>query len=80
MKSNTQKPVSISDTSRNFLQSTQPVDETGAAIVFKGDTREFTPTGSQQSQQEQTAETGAIERIARRLLMEYRQAFEELAK
>jgi antitoxin Phd len=59
-------PVSKSD--QNFSQEAQLADE---------NTPKRAPT---EFQQEETAETAEAERIARRLLMKHRKAFEELAK
>ncbi|MDR1936276.1 MAG: type II toxin-antitoxin system Phd/YefM family antitoxin [Candidatus Accumulibacter sp.] len=77
---NARNPIPISEANRNFSRVARLADQDGAAVILENDVPKYVLIGLQPFRQEEIAEMDDVERVGRRILMEHRKAFEELAK
>ena len=80
MQVNVKNLVSITEANQNFSKVARLVDENGAAVILKNNTPRYVLIPFSQLQGEEPAADEDVRMIGKRLLAQYKNAFEELAK
>ncbi len=80
MKINTEQIVSISEANQNFSKVSRLVDKTGEVIIFKNNKPKYRIIDIENDISIEMTDDEKIDFVARRVLNQYRIAFEELAK
>ena len=80
MKINTEQIVSISEANQNFSKVSRLVDKTGEVIIFKNNKPKYRIIDIENDTSIEMTDDEKIDFVARRVLNQYRFAFEELAK
>ncbi len=76
----TRNIVSMTEANQNFSKVARLVDENGSAIILKNNKPRYLIIDFEISESMQTAAQENVEEISRRLIMQNRTAYEELAK
>jgi antitoxin Phd len=80
MQVNIKNLVSITDANQNFSKVARMADENGAAVILKNNTPRYVLIPFSQFQSEETATNEDVNLIGKKLVSQYRKAFEVLAK
>ena len=80
MTIDTKTIVSISEANQNFSRIARMTDKFGSVTVFKNNRPKYRIIDLEQTDDIELTDDEKIDVIARRILKEYRSAFEELAK
>jgi antitoxin Phd len=80
MQVNIKNLVSITDANQNFSKVARMADENGAAVILKNNTPRYVLIPFSQFQSEETAINEDVNLIGKKLVSQYRKAFEVLAK
>ena len=76
----TRNIVSMTEANQNFSKVARLVDDNGSAIILKNNKPRYLIIDFEISESMQTAAQENVEEISRRLIMQNRTAYEELAK
>lgn len=77
---NTERKISIEETSQNFTRVAKMAETDGSVVIYKDGKPRFMLTDLQSSPVLELTDEEKIEIVAKRVLKKYRKAFEELAK
>ena len=80
MNINTDSMVSITEANQNFSRVARLVDETGSAVILKNNVPRYLVIDFQQAEQERQAPDEDIQAVSRRLIVQNREAYGELAR
>lgn len=80
MTIDTDKIVSITEANQNFSRVARMTDRYGSVVVFKNNHPKYRIVDLEQEPDLELTDDEKIDIIAKRLLKQYRPAFEELAK
>ena len=80
MQVNIKNLVSITDANQNFSKVARMADENGAAVILKNNTPRYVLIPFSQFQNEESATDEDVNLIGKKLVSQYRKAFEVLAK
>lgn len=80
MNIDTNQIVSISEANQNFSKVARMVEKNGTVYIFKNNRPKYKLTDIESDSNIEMTEDEKIDFVAARILREYRQAFEELAK
>ena len=80
MNINTDSMVSITEANQNFSRVARLVDETGSAVILKNNVPRYLVIDFRQAEQEKQAPDEDIQAISQRLIVQNREAYEELAR
>jgi antitoxin Phd len=80
MQVNIKNLVSITDANQNFSKVARMADENGAAVILKNNTPRYVLIPFSQFQNEESAKDEDVNLIGKKLVSQYRKAFEVLAK
>ena len=80
MQVNIKNLVSITDANQNFSKVARMADENGAAVILKNNTPRYVLIPFSQFQSEESAKDEDVNLIGKKLVSQYRKAFEVLAK
>ena len=80
MKINTDSLVSITEANQNFSRVARLLDETGSVVILKNNVPRYLVIDFQQAEEEKEAPDEDILAVSRRLILQNRKAYEELAK
>ena len=80
MQVNIKNLVSITDANQNFSKVARMADENGAAVILKNNTPRYVLIPFSRFQSEETATNEDVNLIGKKLVSQYRKAFEVLAK
>jgi antitoxin Phd len=80
MKINTNQIVSISEANQNFSRIARLVDRNGEVYIFKNNKPKYKLVDIENDSSIEMTDDEKIDFVAARVLKQYRQAFEELAK
>ena len=80
MKVSTSTLVSITEANQNFSRVARLVDKTGSAVILKNNVPRYLVIDFRQAEQERQAPDEDVRAISRRLILQNREAYGELAK
>jgi len=80
MTIDTDKIVSITEANQNFSRVARMTDRYGSVVVFKNNRPKYRIVDLEQEPDIELTDDEKIDIVAKRLLKQYRPAFEELAK
>ena len=80
MQVNIKNLVSITDANQNFSKVARMADENGAAVILKNNTPRYVLIPFSRFQSEETATNEDVNLIGKKLVSQYREAFDALAK
>lgn len=80
MNIHTNQIVSITEANQNFSRVARTADRLGTVVIFKNNKPKYKLVDIEQSTEIEMTDDERIDFVAARILREYRQAFEELAK
>ena len=80
MNINTNQIVSISEANQNFSRVARLVEKNGEVYIFKNNKPKYKIVDLESDSSIEMTDDEKIDFVAARVLKEYRQAFEELAK
>ena len=80
MDISTDKIVSISEANQNFSRVARLAEEKGEVVIFKNNKPKYKLIDLDQDTTIEMTDDEKIEFVAKRIMKEYREAFEELAK
>jgi antitoxin Phd len=80
MNINTDSMVSITEANQNFSRVARLVDKTGSAVILKNNVPRYLVIDFRQAEQERQAPDEDVRAISRRLILQNREAYGELAK
>ena len=80
MKIDTEGIISITDANQNFSRAAHLADKLGTVIIFKTNTPKYKLVELSSDDEIEMTDDEKIDFVAARVLREYREAFEELAK
>lgn len=80
MKIDTEGIISITDANQNFSRAARLADKLGTVIIFKNNKPKYKLVELSSDDEIEMTDDEKIDFIAARVLREYREAFEELAK
>ena len=80
MQVNIKNLVSITDANQNFSKVARMADENGAAVILKNNTPRYVLIPFTRFQSEESATDEDVNLIGKKLVSQYRKAFEVLAK
>lgn len=76
----TSQIVSITEANQNFSRVARTADRLGKVVIFKNNKPKYKLVDIEQDNEIEMTDDEKIDFVAARILKEYRQAFEELAK
>ena len=77
---NTNSVISVSEANQNFSRATRIADANGQAVIFKNNRPKYLLVDIDSTPYFEMTDDEKIDIVAKRILNEYRPAFEELAK
>ena len=80
MKIDTEGIISITDANQNFSHAARLADKLGTVIIFKNNKPKYKLVELSSDDEIEMTDDEKIDFVAARVLREYREAFEELAK
>jgi antitoxin Phd len=80
MMIDTNNLVSISEANKNFSKVARMVDENGSVVILKNNTPRYLLIEIEAAQRQVTADENDLDEISKQLIMQNREAYEELAK
>ncbi len=80
MKIDTEGIISITDANQNFSRAARLADKLGTVIIFKNNKPKYKLVELSSDDEIEMTDDEKIDFVAARVLREYREAFEELAK
>ncbi len=80
MRINTEHIVSISEANQNFSRVARKADKSGTVYIFKNNKPKYKLVDLESDTSIEMTDDEKIDFVAARVLREYREAFEELAK
>ncbi len=80
MQVNIKNLVSITDANQNFSKVARMADENGAAVILKNNTPRYVLIPFTRFQSEESATDEDVNLIGKKLVSQYRKAFEGLSK
>lgn len=80
MNINTDSMVSITEANQNFSRVARLVDETGSAVILKNNVPRYLVIDFRQAERERQIPDEDVQAISRRLILQNRAAYSELAK
>lgn len=80
MNIKTEQIVSISEANQNFSRVARLAEKRGSVVIFKNNKPRYKLVDLEQDAEIEMTDDEKIDFVAARILKEYREAFEELAK
>ena len=80
MNIKTEQIVSITEANQNFSRVARLADKEGAVYIFKNNKAKYKLVNLEDSCELELTDSEKIEVVAKRVLLKYKEAFEELAK
>lgn len=80
MMIDTNNLVSISEANKNFSKVARMVDENGSVVILKNNTPRYLLIEIEAAQRQVAADENDLDEISKQLIMQNREAYEELAK
>lgn len=80
MMIDTNNLVSISEANKNFSKVARMVDENGSVVILKNNTPRYLLIEIEAAQRQVAADENDLSEISKQLIMQNREAYEELAK
>lgn len=80
MMIDTNNLVSISEANKNFSKVARMVDENGSVVILKNNTPRYLLIEIEAAQRQVAADENDLGEISKQLIMQNREAYEELAK